>query len=513
MIARPTADAPPGDGIGVEAERAVIGAALIFDDVVGAAELEPATFEHPRHRLIWRAMRMLHAQGRGVDQLSVRQQLDASGSLQGAGGDEYLIETAQWAGDSAVARAWQMHADTVRERADRRKLRAAIQEVLDANPDADTSARWLREAIEAVGASRSHSQDIDVMFPRDLDGLGERQELVQGLILDDSLTVIAGPPKQYKTTIGDALTIAVADGSEWLGMPVVEPGLVIDFALEGRKGKRSRLLAAVGAERWLDPDDHIHRRVCIPRTLPDLTTVAGVDAVLRCIERVQKLTGERLRLMKIDTLARGMAIAGLDENSTADMGLYIAALDRLRGEFPCAQMLIHHNGHSGRLRGSTALPGAYDLLIQCKKIRPNCARVEFMEARDVDLPGAIEATFSAVHVGTKKSGSPITALRLDTADRSATGEQCEARQEAETAAGRRQWATYVVTEIGKRGGVENVTGARDAITGNDKMIGKGWNYAKAEGWLVNRGTAREPLWKPADSAPTWTGEGAPRYRE
>src|SRR6516225_11927406 len=74
------------------------------------------------------------------------------------------------------------------------------------------------------------------------------------------------------------------------------------------------------------------------------------------------------RLLILDTLARCFG-AG-DENSTGDMGVFIASLDRLRADFPQLTILIVH--HSGKddtkgARGSTALKGAADAVMHLTK--------------------------------------------------------------------------------------------------------------------------------------------------
>lgn len=75
--------APPND---VEAEAAVIGAALISDRTVDPVRVEEGLtgdcFYRDRHRLIWRAIEQLNDQGHGIDVLTV------AGALRDAGHTE-----------------------------------------------------------------------------------------------------------------------------------------------------------------------------------------------------------------------------------------------------------------------------------------------------------------------------------------------------------------------------------------------------------------------------------------
>ena len=55
-------------------------------------------------------------------------------------------------------------------------------------------------------------------------------------------------------------------------------------------------------------------------------------------------------------------MAGLDENSAKDMGELICTADKLKDDYQCAVMLVHHTGHANldKARGLTAFKGALD---------------------------------------------------------------------------------------------------------------------------------------------------------
>lgn len=255
---------------------------------------------------------------------------------------------------------------------------------------------------------------LQVLSLADLAKRPAREFIIDGLCYDDSLVVLAGPPKSFKTVMADACCVAVADGGSWLGRKVTKPGLVIDCSLEGMFGKKARYQAHLGVARVLDPDDPIHQRLVLMPSLPDITTVAGQDLLLRTIESICKKTGESLRLLKIDTLARGMSIGGLDENSTADMGAYIAGLDRIRRRFPSMQAAVHHTDKLGKSeRGSSALRGACDLMLFCEKKCNTEAKLWVRDARDVEVPPPWMVSFAPVTVGEHGNGRPITAMRVD----------------------------------------------------------------------------------------------------
>lgn len=63
----------------------------------------------------------------------------------------------------------------------------------------------------------------------------------------------------------------------------------------------------------------------------------------------------------VDTVARCMV--GGDENSTRDMGLFVASCDRIMHQLGSGLLVVHHTGKDGKMRGSTALFGACDSVL------------------------------------------------------------------------------------------------------------------------------------------------------
>ena len=66
----------------------------------------------------------------------------------------------------------------------------------------------------------------------------------------------------------------------------------------------------------------------------------------------------------VDTMARSMT--GSDENNAKEMGIFIEACDRIKRDFGCAVMIVHHAGKSGVVCGSSALKGATDMMIELR---------------------------------------------------------------------------------------------------------------------------------------------------
>lgn len=179
--------------------------------------------------------------------------------------------------------------------------------------------------------------------------------LIDQVIPERALIAIYGPPGAGKTFIALDMALSVCTNQDWFGYET-KPGPVIYITPEGLSGLKQRLLA------W----EHHHQAVAdrfgyvtdAPQFLED-------DQVDDLIASIKKSHLSRPVLIVIDTLARHMV--GGDENSALYMGEFIANVDRLRREFGCAVIVVHHtgkgNGGNFKERGSTALRGAADTMI------------------------------------------------------------------------------------------------------------------------------------------------------
>jgi hypothetical protein len=183
------------------------------------------------------------------------------------------------------------------------------------------------------------------------------QWLVQDVVPSDALVALVGPSGVGKTFVSLDLACSVAVGTPWLGHRMGTAAPVLYIAAEGTAGLRTRLTAwaeshglALGAlplgficetVNLMDPDDPTH--------------------VIRAMTRMPVPPG----CVVIDTLHRAMP--GGDENSAKDVGIVVAAADRIRRVAGCTVVLVHHTKKDADVeRGSTALRAACDTLMLLK---------------------------------------------------------------------------------------------------------------------------------------------------
>jgi KaiC/GvpD/RAD55 family RecA-like ATPase len=191
----------------------------------------------------------------------------------------------------------------------------------------------------------------------------EPDYLVGGLLERDTMALVFGDPAAGKSFLTIDLGACVATGTAFHGRPV-KRGAVIYIAGEGHGGLARRRMA------W-----ETERGIAISDDVPFYTsTVAGnflddavTEGVLAAIRATAETAGPPA-LIVVDTLARNFG--GGDENSTQDMNRFIAAIDRLKAQWPgCTALIVHHTGHGnkGRSRGSMALFGAVDAEYRVEK--------------------------------------------------------------------------------------------------------------------------------------------------
>lgn len=132
----------------VEAEASLLGALLIDSDaIVKIADIISAPdFYDERHRHIFEAISHLYEQRRPIDVLTLSDQLKGAGFLEAVGGAAYLTELTNFVPTAAHA---EQYAEIVAQKAMRRRLIAASQDIVGMGFNEQTSVQELVEEAEA----------------------------------------------------------------------------------------------------------------------------------------------------------------------------------------------------------------------------------------------------------------------------------------------------------------------------------------------------------------------------
>jgi hypothetical protein len=239
-----------------------------------------------------------------------------------------------------------------------------------------------------------------------------RRHLLRGILAEGEIGLFYGAPKCGKSFFATRLLYGATLGLGFGDHDATRPLRCIYVAAEGEHGFAGRIVAL--RDRFGDPNDdfiYIAQRVCVGPPGNDLADLIRAAREMRA------------DVIGLDTVARTFGEG--DENSTRDMSLYVAALDKLRDEareaerpFP-AIVLIHHGPkHGDGSRGSIALPAAADCIVRVER-RDN-SNVAIVEAAKDDADGTvIPFKLTSVEIGRDDDGAPRRTCIADPAERTA----------------------------------------------------------------------------------------------
>ena len=216
------------------------------------------------------------------------------------------------------------------------------------------------EAAPEVAVNDDAPQEIEryKMMRRDaVFAMPPVEFLVDGLITDTGFTMMYGAPGTGKSFIAIDIALSVAHGQAWQGQGVKQ-GPVLYIAGEGIGGF---------GKRWKAWERH-HGKVDEPDLylLPTAVNFREPEDIARLVATIEDID-QPFSLVIVDTVAR--AIAGAEENSSTDMGLFVAACDEIKALTGGALLAVHHAGKDANrgARGSTALLGAVDTSLMVGK--------------------------------------------------------------------------------------------------------------------------------------------------
>lgn len=240
--------------------------------------------------------------------------------------------------------------------------------------------------------------------------------IVKNLIPPGELTAIVGETSCGKTFLTIDLLLAVARGSErWFGQTIKREGLVVHVTLEG-SGLGNRL-RAYQQHHKLEATALPYSAIEVPISLR-----ADADALITSITRRRVELGLEVVLIAIDTVNRAMG--GGDENSSADMGAFLAAAEKVKSAFPqSGLLLVHHVGKdsSRGARGHSSFSANVGAELQVEHDGKTGTRtVSVTKQRDgrTDMPFTFRLL--PVELGKDEDGEPIASCVV---------EQCSAPQQ------------------------------------------------------------------------------------
>lgn len=189
---------------------------------------------------------------------------------------------------------------------------------------------------------------------------------------------------------------------DW-ALVVAQHFAVIYIAGEGVGGYAARVLAWCAHHKQGPGQLHF---------MTDAVNLMDGAAVAEFIAAVREVSPA---LIVVDTLAR--CLIGGDENSARDMGLAVAAVDSIRRETGAAVLLVHHtNKAASGERGSSALRGAADTMIELSSTGDGSVRVSCAKSKDSPEFEPYRLRFVTVQTGRQTEDGAETSCALVPAD-------------------------------------------------------------------------------------------------
>jgi hypothetical protein len=226
------------------------------------------------------------------------------------------------------------------------------------------AAEGWRSAARDYRAGREFVRGQTAPFPfvlqRDIT-LQPKAFLIDGFVGAEEISAWYGPPDGGKSTVVLDAGCHVAAGLDYCGRQVSR-GVVLYIAVERGAVVHRRVLA------WCRYHGQKDIPLAVVSEMIDLRTgQIDADRIIATAEALSEATDLPAMWIIIDTLNR--ALAGGDENSSKDMGMVIAAVDRIQRATGAHCSLIHHvpADRTDRMRGHGSVLGAVDLTVRITK--------------------------------------------------------------------------------------------------------------------------------------------------
>jgi hypothetical protein len=227
--------------------------------------------------------------------------------------------------------------------------------------------------------------------------------IIKGVIAHGETSNWFGPPGSLKSALMTDLAIHAASGQDWRGFRAKEHCGVLYLALE-RGAQVKRRLSAYRSKRGAAPD----LPIAVKSEIIDLMHPDCVDQIIDMVREAEAHFRCNVGLIIVDTISKGIAASGGDENSAKETNIMLAKLRRVQERTGVHVACVGHTGkdESKGHRGSSAHMGDVDLMVQISGDAVKTATI--IKANDQEEGRLTTWMTEVVNLGTDEDGDDIT---------------------------------------------------------------------------------------------------------
>jgi hypothetical protein len=276
--------------------------------------------------------------------------------------------------------------------------------------------------------------------------------LIEGIWSDKAHGIIAGEEKTFKSLIALDLAVSVASGTKFLNyfeVPNKTQGHVIYIQEENQEGFVRDRLEKITISRNLNGKAFFRGSTLMvtpPLSLPmSLMNNGGFE--INNPEHMEQLEDHvaehHTKLVVLDPLY--LMMPGIDENSSSDMVKVLGPLLRLKQEYGCGVLILHHYkkqdrqspmfGETARIAGSSAFGRWYESMLLIER-GSEPSKVRLIPKHRMQAPNAgIDVEFEMGEVGDSWYNPIISVPKDEAAQRFETARELVKAQPGITIAG------------------------------------------------------------------------------
>ena len=257
-------------------------------------------------------------------------------------------------------------------------------------------------------------------FHGDADPIDSRPALVEGLLPETGVGLIAGQWGVYKTFVADDLAAAVMTGGVFIKFPVRRKGAVLFFACEGQSEVAIRLTAAYEARGGTGRAPFAWVETC-PRLLDPNAHKIIAAMVKQAAEHMMREFGLPVVLVIIDTAGKAAGyMKNGEENDAATAKQIMKSLAGASLETNALYLGVAHFGKAIETgtRGSSSFEDDSDVVLALlgeKGINGAVTNARLCARKRRSGPNGEEFLFrtKVVQMGVDQHGVPITTLVIE----------------------------------------------------------------------------------------------------